>query len=135
MKINEIVFEGRYATTARSPQEFEIARSNLDARELNLLKQYKEELLAKLEMRGISPDMVGKGVANDPPEAWPLQQKLELYRDQTNAIKQKLKADTKSFVQPGAQFQQQKKLMKQRSGPVKTMTGAEYMAQRDIGKP
>ena len=39
--------------------------------------------------------------------------------------------DTKSFVQPGAQHQQQLKKMKKLSGPVKTMTGAEYMAQQD----
>ena len=90
---------------------------------------------SKLEMRGISPDMVGRGVTLDPPETWTLEQKLELYRSQTKAMKEKLKSDTRSFVQPGAQFQQQKKMMKQRSGPVKTMTGAEYMAQRELGKP
>ena len=126
MKINEVILE------ARTPQEFEIAKSNLDARELNLLKQYKEELLNRLEQRGISPDTVGKGVSLNPPESWPLQQKLQVYRDQTSAMKEKLKSDTRSFVQPGAQFQQQKKIMKQRSGPVKTMTGQEYMTQQGL---
>jgi hypothetical protein len=137
MRINEIVNESRSSQydTLRSKEEFSIARSNLDARELNLLKQYKQELLNKLEQRGISPDIVGKGVTLDPPESWSLQQKLELYRSQTKAMKDKLKSDTQSFVQPGAQFQQQKKMMKQKSGPVKTMTGAEYMAQRELGKP
>jgi hypothetical protein len=137
MRINEIVNESRSSKydTLRSKEEFSIARSNLDARELNLLKQYKEELLNKLEQRGISPDIVGKGVTLDPPESWSLQQKLELYRSQTKAMKEKLQSDTRSFVQPGTQFQQQKKMMKQRSGPVKTMTGAEYMAQHELGKP
>ena len=133
MRITEIIKESRY--TGYNQQQFDIAKSNLDAKELNLLKQYKQELLNKLEIHGISPDMVGKGVTLDPPESWPLAQKLELYRSQTKAMKEKLKSDTRSFIQPGAQFQQQKKMMKQKSGPVKTMTGAEYMAQRELGQP
>lgn len=134
MKINEIIVEGRPSKfdNLRSPQEFEIAKSNLDARELNLLKQYKEELLAKLEQHGISPDLVGKGVTMNPPEAWPLQQKLELYRDQTNAIRQKLKMDTRSFMPPGAQSQLQKKKMRKMSGPVTTISGQDYMNQQGV---
>lgn len=134
MKINEIIVEGRPGKfdNLRSPQEFEIAKSNLDARELNLLKQYKEELLGKLEQHGISPDLVGKGVTLDPPEAWPLQQKLELYRDQTNAIRQKLKMDTRSFMPPGAQAQLQKKKMRKMSGPVTTISGQDYMRQQGV---
>lgn len=128
MRIKEIVNEARY--TGYNQQQIDVAKSNLDARELNLLKQYKEELLAKLEQRGISPDLVGRGVSIDPPDHLPLASKLDIYRKQCAAIKEKLKSDSQSFVQPGAEFQQQKKKMKQMSGPVTTMTGDEYMRMR-----
>ncbi len=128
MRINEVINETRYR--GYNQQQLDVAKSNLDARELNLLKQYKEELLAKLEMRGISPDLVGRGVATDPQESLPLQTKLAIYREQCKAIKDRLASDTKSFVQPGAEFQQQKKKMKAMSGPVITMTGDEFMRMR-----
>ncbi len=128
MRINEVINETRYR--GYNQQQLDVAKSNLDARELNLLKQYKEELLAKLEMRGISPDLVGRGVATDPQESLPLQTKLAIYREQCKAIKDRLASDTKSFVQPGAEFQQQKKKMKAMSGPVTTMTGDEFMRMR-----
>lgn len=128
MRINEVIKEARYS--GYNQQQFDVAKSNLDARELNLLKQYKEELLNKLEIRGISPDLVGRGVATDPQDSLPLATKLDIYRQQCNAIKDRLASDTKSFVQPGAEFQQQKKKMKQMSGPVTTMTGDEFMRLR-----
>lgn len=128
MRIKEVINETRYK--GYNQQQIDVAKSNLDARELNLLKQYKEELIAKLEMRGISPDLVGRGVATDPQENLPLQTKLAIYREQCKAIKDRLASDTKSFVQPGAEFQQQKKKMKQMSGPVTTMTGDEFMRMR-----
>ncbi len=128
MRIKEVINETRYR--GYNQQQLDVAKSNLDARELNLLKQYKEELLAKLEMRGISPDLVGRGVATDQQENLPLQTKLAIYREQCKAIKDRLASDTKSFVQPGAEFQQQKKKMKAMSGPVTTMTGDEFMRMR-----
>lgn len=128
MRINDIISEARY--TGYNQQQLDIAKSNLDAKELGLLKQHKEELLAKLELRGLSPDLVGRGVTLDPQDSLPLEAKLDIYRKQCEAIKDKLKADAQSFVQPGQQFQQDKKKMKQMSGPVRTMTGAEFMAQR-----
>lgn len=132
MKINEIISEARY--TGFNQQQLDFEKSKIDYQELNLLKQYKEELLQKLEQRGISPDLVGRGVTLDPPDNLSLQDKLDIYNSQCEAMKNKLKSDSKSFVQPGQQFQLDKKKMKQRSGPVKTMTGQEYMAQKDTGK-
>lgn len=132
MKINEIITEGRGPDrySGYNPQQLAVVRSNLDAKELGLLKQYKEELLGKLEQRGISPDLVGKGVATDPQDSLPLQSKLDIYREQVRAVIDRLKSDRKSFMQPGQQFQQEKKKMKKMSGPVTTMTGTDYMAQQ-----
>lgn len=120
MKINEIISEGRgpnpYA--GYTQQQFDIAKSNLDTKELNILKQYKEELLQKLEQRGISPDLVGSGVAVSPDDSYPLQTKLDIYRKQVQSILDRLKSDSKSFVQPGAQHAKQKQRMRKMSGPV-----------------
>lgn len=130
MKINEVINEARY--TGYNQQQLDVAKSNLDVQELNLLKQYKEELLQKLEQRGISPDLVGRGVALDPQDNLPLEAKLDIYRKQCDAIKDKLKSDSRSFLQPGQQFQQEKKRMKKMSGPVKTMSGDEYMKMSGV---
>ena len=50
MKINEIINEARY--TGYNQQQLDFEKSKLDYEELNLLKQYKEELLQKLEQIG-----------------------------------------------------------------------------------
>lgn len=113
-------------------QRIDFKKSTLDYQELKLLKQYKEELLQKLEQVGISPDMVGRGVSVDPPENLPLQTKLEVLRDQTNQIKQRLKQDRRSFTPPTQKYQQQIRKQKSLSGPVTTMTGAEYMAKQGL---
>lgn len=132
MKINEIVTEGRGSNPYKgySADQLAIVRSNLDAKELGLLKQYKEELLQKLEQRGISPDLVGKGVGTDPQDSLPLQDKLDIYRQQVRAIMDRLKSDRKSFMQPGQQYQKEKQKMRKMSSPVTTISGADYMAQR-----
>ena len=132
MKINEVITEGRGPDrySGYNPQQLAVVRSNLDAKELGLLKQYKEELLQKLEQRGISPDLVGKGVGTDPQDSLPLQSKLDIYREQVRAIMDRLKSDRKSFMQPGQQYQKEKQKMRKMSSPVTTMTGADYMAQQ-----
>lgn len=109
-------------------QRIDFKKSALDYQELKLLKQYKAELLQKLEQAGISPDMVGRGVSVDPPDNLPIQTKLEILRNQTSSIKQRLKQDAKSFLNPTQKYQQQLRKQKKLSGPVTTMTGAEYMA-------
>lgn len=111
-------------------QRIDFKKSVLDYKELKLLKQYKEELLQKLEQHGINPDMVGRGVSVDPPETLPIQSKLEIYRSQTDQIKQRLKQDAQSFVNPTQRYQQLLRKQKKLSGPVTTMTGAEYMAKQ-----
>lgn len=132
MRINEVIFEGRSPDRYKgySADQLAVVRSNLDVKELNLLKQYKEELLQKLEQRGISPDLVGKGVATDPPDNLPLQAKLDIYREQVRSIMDRLKSDRKSFMQPGQQYQKEKQKMRKLSSPVTTISGADYMAQR-----
>jgi hypothetical protein len=132
MKINEIINEGRGSNpySGYSADQLAVVRSNLDAKELGLLKQYKEELLQKLEQRGISPDLVGKGVATDPQDSLPLQSKLDIYREQVRAIMDRLKSDRKSFMQPGQQYQKEKQKMRKLSSPVTTISGADYMAQQ-----
>ena len=132
MKINEVITEGRGPDryNGYNSDQLAVVRSNLDAKELGLLKQYKEELLQKLEQRGISPDLVGKGVSTDPQDNLPLQSKLDIYREQVRAIMDRLKSDRKSFMQPGQQYQKEKQKMRKMSSPVTTMTGADYMAQQ-----
>jgi hypothetical protein len=132
MKINEVITEGRGPDRYRgyNAQQLAVVRSNLDAKELGLLKQYKEELLQKLEQRGISPDLVGKGVGTDPQDNLPLQSKLDIYREQVRVIMDRIKSDRKSFMQPGQQYQKEKQKMRKMSSPVTTMTGADYMAQQ-----
>lgn len=132
MKINEVITEGRSPDrySGYNSDQLAVVRSNLDARELKLLKQYKEELLQKLEQRGISPDLVGKGVSTDPQDNLPLQSKLYIYREQVRAIMDRLKSDRKSFMQPGQQYQKEKQRMRKMSGPVTTISGRDYMSQQ-----
>jgi hypothetical protein len=132
MKINEVITEGRSPDrySGYNSDQLAVVRSNLDARELKLLKQYKEELLQKLEQRGISPDLVGKGVRTDPQDNLPLQSKLDIYREQVRAIMDRLKSDRKSFMQPGQQYQKEKQRMRKMSSPVTTISGRDYMAQQ-----
>jgi hypothetical protein len=132
MKINEVITEGRSPDrySGYNSDQLAVVRSNLDARELKLLKQYKEELLQKLEQRGISPDLVGKGVSTDPQDNLPLQSKLDIYREQVRAIMDRLKSDRKSFMQPGQQYQKEKQRMRKMSSPVTTISGRDYMAQQ-----
>jgi hypothetical protein len=112
-------------------QRIDFKRSALDYRELKLLIQYKQELLQKLEAQGISADLVGRGVAIDPPPNMPIQSKLEILRNQTQAIKQRLKSSAKSFASATQRYQQDRRRQRQMSGPVTTMTGAEYQAQQE----
>lgn len=120
-----------FITEITDQQRIDFQKSALDIKELNLLIQYKQELLQRLEAAGISADRVGRGVSVDPPPTLPLQSKLEILRSQTEAIKQRLRTDAKSFVSPTQQYQQQKRRQRQLSGPVTTMTGAEYQAQQE----
>lgn len=123
-----------FITEVTDQQRIDFRKSALDYQELKLLIQYKQELLQKLEAAGIGPDRVGRGVAVDPPANLPIESKLEILRSQTDAMKQRLQADAKSFVSPTQQYQQQKRRQRQMSGPVTTMTGAEYQAQQEKQK-
>lgn len=120
MKINEIVTEGRGINpySGFNQQQIDTEKQNLDVQELSVLKQYKQELLQKLEQRGISPDRVGKGVSVNPDESYPIKTQIELYSKQVRDIIQRLKQDSKSFVPPAQQYQKAKQKMRKMSGPV-----------------
>lgn len=120
MKITEIIVEARGVNPYKNftQQQIDTEKQNLDTQELEVLKRYKEELLQKLEQRGISPDLVGKGVAVNPDDSYPLNTQLELYRSQVRDMIDRLKQDSKSFMQPGQQYQKLKQKMRKMSGPV-----------------
>lgn len=125
MRANEFILN-----EVTDQQRIDFKKSVLDYQEIKLLKLYKQELLQKLEQAGINPDMVGRGVSVDPKESLPIQTKLEIYRSQIEAIKQRLKQDATSFASPTKKYQQQRSIQRKLSGPVKTMTGQEYMAKQ-----
>lgn len=120
-----------FITEITDQQRIDFQKSALDNKELKLLMQYKQELIQKLQAAGISPDLVGRGVTVDPQADMNIKDKLEILRSQVERIKQRLRADAKSFASPTQQYQQQKRRQRQMSGPVTTMTGAEYQAQQE----
>lgn len=120
MKINEIISEARGVNPYKgfTQDQINLEKNTLDKAELELLRQYKEELLQKLDVRGIDPDRVGHGVSVSPDETLPINTQIEILRKQVNDIRTRLKQDSKSFVQPAQQYQKEKQKIKKMSGPV-----------------